>query len=53
MEIREAIIHALDGDAILFIGSGFSLGAINEGNKKIETATPLAHKLLVISGMRF
>lgn len=46
MEIREAIIHALDGDAILFIGSGFSLGAINEGNKKIETATPLAHKLL-------
>lgn len=34
MEIREAIIHALDGDAILFIGSGFSLGAINEGIKK-------------------
>ena len=33
MEIREAIIHALDGDAILFIGSGFSLGAINEGKK--------------------
>lgn len=30
MEIREAIIHALDGDAILFIGSGFSLGATNE-----------------------
>ena len=46
MEIREAIIHALDGDAILFIGSGFSLGAINEGDKKFETATPLAHKLL-------
>lgn len=46
MEIREAIIHALDGDAILFIGSGFSLGAINEKNDKFKTATPLAHKLL-------
>ena len=46
MEIREAIIHALDGDAILFIGSGFSLGATNEKNDKFETATPLAHKLL-------
>lgn len=33
MEIREAIIHALDGDAILFIGSGFSLGAIMRGIK--------------------
>ena len=46
MEIREAIIHALDGDAILFIGSGFSLGATNEKNDKFKTATPLAHKLL-------
>lgn len=33
MEIREAIIHALDGDAI-FYWFWFSLGAINEGNKK-------------------
>lgn len=46
MEISEAIIHALDGDAVLFIGSGFSLGATNVRNDKFKTATPLAHKLL-------
>lgn len=40
MEIREAIIHALDGDAILFIGSGFSLEQLMRGIK-IETATHL------------
>lgn len=34
MEIREAIIHALDGDAILFIGSGFHLEQLMRGIKK-------------------
>lgn len=45
MELREAIIHALDGNAILFIGSGFSVGATNN-NGKFKTAKPLAHTLL-------
>ena len=50
MELREAIIHALNGDAILFLGSGFSVGAIKENLSKFITAGPLAHKLLTISG---
>lgn len=37
MEIREAIIHALDGDAILFIGSGFHLEQLMRGIKNRDS----------------
>ena len=46
MEIQESIMHALDGNAILFLGSGFSIGAIKEDGTVFKTAAPLAHKLL-------
>lgn len=46
MELREAITHMLDGEAILFIGSGFSIGAKNVNNDEFRTAKPLAHELL-------
>lgn len=39
-------MHALDGNAILFLGSGFSVGAIKEDGSTFKTAAPLAHKLL-------
>jgi hypothetical protein len=42
VEIDEAFRHALDGDAILFLGAGFSLGARN--NSK-GGAFPLANDL--------
>lgn len=46
MEIQESIMHALDGNAILFLGSGFSIGATKEDGTVFKTAAPLAHKLL-------
>ena len=46
MEIQESIIHALDGNAVLFLGSGFSIGATKEDGTEFKTAAPLAHKLL-------
>ena len=46
MELEQAILHALDGNAILFLGSGFSIGAVKENGRMFESAKPLAHKLL-------
>lgn len=46
MELQESIIHALDGNAVLFLGSGFSIGATKEDGTEFKTATPLAYKLL-------
>lgn len=51
MELQEAIIHALDGNAVLFVGSGFSTGAIKDGGQPFATAVPLAHKLLEECGL--
>ncbi len=44
--LEEAIKHALDGDAILFLGAGFSLGATNIRNEAFKDATELAKLLL-------
>ena len=52
MELREAIIHALNGNAILFLGSGFSIGATKENNGLFQTAGSLAHKLLKECGFK-
>lgn len=51
MELQESIIHALDGNAVLFLGSGFSIGAIKEDGTEFKTAAPLAHKLLAECGL--
>lgn len=51
MELQESIIHALDGNAVLFLGSGFSIGAIKENGSMFMTAKPLAHKLLEECGL--
>lgn len=50
MELNEAIRHILDGNAVLFAGSGFSAGAIRDDGSTFSTATPLAHKLLKACG---
>ena len=52
MELSEAIIHALNGDAVLFVGSGFSVGATKSSGEQFLTAKPLAHKLLSMCGYR-
>lgn len=46
MELQESIIHALNGNAVLFLGAGFSIGATKEDGTEFKTAAPLAHKLL-------
>ena len=41
MDLNEAINKALDGNAILFTGSGFSVGAVN----KMGSGLPIGTKL--------
>ena len=50
MELDEAIRHILDGNAVLFAGSGFSAGASKECGGEFSIATPLAHQLLAECG---
>jgi hypothetical protein len=42
MEIEEAINHALDGDAVLFTGAGFSIGALNLKGEPFKTSRQFA-----------
>ncbi len=51
MEIREAIQHALEGQAILFAGSGFSFGATNIKNKPFKTGIELRDALAAECGI--
>lgn len=50
MDINEAIEHALDGNALLFLGAGFSIGAESINGKKILDSKELALKLCELSG---
>lgn len=42
MELNTAIQHALDGNAILFLGAGFSIGGTNKMNNILPTASMLS-----------
>ncbi len=46
MELNEAIKYALDGNAVLFLGSGFSIGAKKSDHSTFKIASSLANKLL-------
>ena len=50
MELNEAILHALYGDAVLFVGSGYSIGAKKSIDSEFGTASTIAHKLLALCG---
>jgi hypothetical protein len=50
MEIQEAFRHALDGDAVLFLGAGFSLGATNKAGKEFPLANNLSKDLMTDLG---
>jgi tetratricopeptide (TPR) repeat protein len=50
MDIEEAFRHALDGDAILFLGAGFSLGASNNRGDEFPLANDLSHHLMEALG---
>lgn len=51
MNIEDAIRHALDGNAVIFTGAGFSRGAINRKNTAIKTAKELADELAQACGL--
>jgi len=42
MDLNTAIKHALDGNAILFLGAGFSIGGTNKLNHPLPTASELS-----------
>ena len=46
MNIEDAILHALDGNAILFLGSGFSKGSINYDNKDFPIGDETCKRLI-------
>lgn len=51
MDLNHAIERALDGHAILFLGSGFPFGATNVANTKFKRGTELATALSKAAGL--
>ena len=45
MEVEKAIEHALNGNAMLFLGAGFSYDAKNHLDRKLGAAKELSHEL--------
>lgn len=45
MELNTAIRHALDGNAILFLGAGFSIGGTNKIGETLPTASKLSFQM--------
>lgn len=52
MDLEQAISYALDGDAVIFLGSGFSTGAIKADGNEFCSAKSLAHRLLLECGFK-
>lgn len=50
MTLDDAIGHAIDGHAILFVGAGFSRGAVAINGQSIPTGSELAGRLLAACG---
>jgi len=51
MELRTIIEHAVDGEAVLFVGSGFSRSAKNVAGTNLKTASGLAAHLSRLCGL--
>ena len=51
MELQQAINYALDGNALLFIGSGFSIGAKKASGEEFASAGLLAKMLCAECGI--
>ncbi|MEY8378837.1 SIR2 family protein [Lachnospiraceae bacterium 56-18] len=45
MKLEEAIKYALDGEAILFLGAGFSYGGINKKGGEMKVGADLSHAI--------
>jgi len=51
MELTEAIQHALEGNAVLFVGAGFSIGATNTRDGRLKNGRDLRDHLLNMAGI--
>jgi len=51
MDLDRALEHAIAGDALLFAGAGFSLGARNLRNSPFKTGSQLAAHLAELAGL--
>ncbi|MBI2681563.1 MAG: SIR2 family protein [Candidatus Solibacter usitatus] len=51
MDFDSALEHALDGESVLFLGAGFSLGAINSRLQPFELGTAFANRLASAVGL--
>lgn len=45
MELLQALKYALDGDAVLFLGAGFSYGGINVAGSKMKVGKDLSYAI--------
>lgn len=45
MDITTALKHAMDGNAILFLGAGFSIGGSNKLNQTLPIASELSYQM--------
>jgi hypothetical protein len=46
LELTAAVRHALDGNAVLFTGAGFSLGAVNKAGTSFPLSNDLSEHLM-------
>lgn len=51
MELREAIRHAIDGEAILFLGAGFSSGGKNKRGEDMKVGAGLSRAICADLGI--
>ncbi len=52
MDIEQAVDHALDGDALLFTGAGFSVGALNLKDEPFKRSLEFARALAQACGVK-
>lgn len=51
MDLNEALTYMLDGDALLFVGAGFSINNENLNNEKLPLTNKLSRNLQQLSGL--
>ncbi|MCJ7879705.1 hypothetical protein MUT85_24460, partial [Salmonella enterica subsp. enterica serovar Infantis] len=53
MNLGQALEYVLKGEALLFLGAGFSKGAINSNHEQVKDAKELSQKLFEEMGMPY
>lgn len=46
MRLEESIMHAIDGNAVLFLGAGFNSGAINFNDERFPLGNELCQRII-------